>query len=109
MNERSVRFLWGLFIWEIIVFVSIAIVFLYAGRQLRADDAKFLGPVALLGILVTAVCWVMGRKVGAGVAVLLGTLCGVVFAVLGGFVLAHVVGGFESSAAIFMGSLMLTI
>jgi hypothetical protein len=109
VTEKSVRYLWGLAIWEAVVFSSIAIVFRHADRELRTEDIKLLAPAAIFGILLVKVCCSVATRVGPAMSILLGTVIGVVFIIAGGFLWGLVSRGFEVPSALLIGSFMLSI
>ncbi len=109
MTEKSVRYLWGLAVWEAVVFSFTAIMFMHADRRLRTEDVKLLAPVAIFGILLVKVCCSVARRVAPAMSILLGTVIGVVFIIAGGFLWALVSRGFEVRSALVMGSFMLSI
>jgi len=107
MNKSFVRFLVGLLIWGALVLIPLIFLFIRASRPLRVDDLNLMGPIVLLGIVVVSACCSAAPKVPGNAAVLLGIAFGVIFPVFGGFILARALGGFELSAALFSGALLL--
>lgn len=103
------RYLRSLLAWEVAVILPLAIVFIKAGRRLRAEDLRLMAIVVVFGTLVVAVCsWVSSKLAGAA-SVLLGFVAGVIFAVLGGILWVSLVTGFEARPAILIGCLLLSV
>jgi hypothetical protein len=102
------QFLCALLIWESIVILPTAIVWLSAGRELRVDDLQMLLVIALVGVVVVAICAAIASRLGQAASGLLGFAVGVACPAAGGMVWSRSIG-FEASAAVFVGSLLLSI
>lgn len=107
--KLPLRFVQGLLIWEAFLLLPLVIIYLYSGALLRREDLGVVGTTALLGVVVTIVCYFTAPRVRGVGALVLGVALGVFFPVLGGFMLARALGGFELSGAIFSGATALAL
>lgn len=95
--------------WEAAVLIPIALVFARAHTAFTREDLAWLIGVALLGIPVVISSQVVARKVGMVAALIAGFLVGAVIMPAAGWLVAHIVRGFELTAAVWITSLMLSL
>jgi hypothetical protein len=109
MTKPAFRFLQGTLIWEGLVLLPLVIVYMNAKSALRREDLNVLGLTALLGVVVVIVCSLTAPRVRGFGAPLMGIGLGTLFPVICGLVFARILGGFELSAAIFSGAMVLAL
>jgi len=108
---RVWRFLWNLFVWECIVILGVAAIFIHSGgpRRVEREDLEFFGPTLLFGPVAVGVWSVMRERPGALESFFFGAACSIAVVTLGGIIWTSMTGGFERQIGVFVGSLLLSI
>lgn len=111
MSSKLRRFLWALLVWESVLILAEAALFVRAGGGLRIhrEDIEVFGPPLVFGVVVAALCASVAGRFGGVVSIVLGASFGVVCVVGGGVLWASQGRGFELGAGIITASLMLSI
>lgn len=87
-----------------------AVVLLLRARRLRGEDILFFLPLLLIALVGSALLWLPNLRMNSvRKTLILGSVLGLALPILGGPIWMIIVPGFEAGAAIFVGSLMVSV
>ena len=85
-------FVLPLAVWEVVVLLSVALMYVLAGKtELGPEGRRYVTAALILGFIVVLLCWSVCRRVGRLAGALIGLAVGMVSPIVAGWFFGHLI------------------